>query len=206
MKPHTTSRTTHFSAARTRALTITALILGAGWAQAHPGTGPHAHGFAPGIIHPLSGWDHLCAMIAVGIYAAQRGGKARWMLPLTFLGCMTLGGLTGLDRSPIPGLEQALAASVLVLGLLVALAARLPLLASVPLIAVFAWFHGFAHGAEMGSGADSLNYCLGFLVATGLLHTVGYGLGTLSQRIHWQPVVRLTGGAMAAFGLYLSLA
>lgn len=180
-------------------------------AFAHPGhDGEHGGGltwdFAGGFGHPLGGLDHLLAMVAVGLWAAQLGGRARWALPAAFLTALAAGAALGASGGVFGGLEQGIAASVLVLGLLVVTAARLPLAAGVILSAVFALFHGVAHGAEMPAAASGAAYGLGFLAATALLHAAGLGLGALAARApKW---VRQAAGAglMLAGGWMLAAA
>lgn len=173
-------------------------------ASAHPGLPGHTHGFANGFAHPLSGLDHLLAMTAVGLWAVQRGGRALWMVPLAFVSVMTLGGILGMAGfGQIPLLEQAIAASVLVLGIFLAVAARLSLPASIAIVGLFALFHGYAHGAEMPATSSGLLYGAGFILATVLLHLCGIGLGLAAQRMNAMKTVRYTGWAMAACGVYL---
>jgi urease accessory protein len=155
-------------------------------ALAHPGhEGDHGGltwDFSSGFGHPLGGLDHLLAMMAVGLWAAQLGGRARWALPAAFLTALAAGAALGANGGVFGGLEQGIAASVLVLGLLVVTAARLPLAAGIILSAVFALFHGVAHGAEMPVDASGAVYGLGFLGATALLHAAGLGLGVFAAR------------------------
>ncbi|MFA6287242.1 MAG: HupE/UreJ family protein [Opitutaceae bacterium] len=168
-------------------------------ASAHPGhDGDHGFGwdFSGGFVHPLGGWDHLLAMIAVGLWAAQLGGRARWLVPAAFVSVMTLGAVLGHGGLQIAGTEQGIAASVLVLGLLVATAARLPAAASMAIVGVFALFHGLAHGAEMPATSAGLSYGLGFVLATSLLHAAGLGLGQLTARK--SAVIPQTAGAAIA--------
>jgi urease accessory protein len=175
-------------------------------ASAHPGMPGHSHGFANGFIHPLSGLDHLLAMTAVGLWAAQRGGRALWMVPTAFVSVMALGGMLGMaGPGQIPLIDQAIAASVLVMGIFIATAARISLKASVAIIGLFALFHGYAHGAEMPATASGLAYGLGFILATALLHLVGIGLGLSAQKMNSTTLVRVTGCIIAACGLYLIL-
>jgi urease accessory protein len=174
-------------------------------AMAHPG-GSHAPGFATGLAHPLSGLDHLLAIVAVGLWAGQRGGKAVWLVPLTFLAAMTLGGVLGAVAVPLPFVEQGILVSVLLLGAFVAAAAQLPLAASAGIAAVFALFHGHAHGSEMPAAAASAAYSLGFLAATAALVAVGVAVGAALQRAGAPRFVRFAGSAVAAGGVYLMLA
>lgn len=174
-------------------------------AQAHPGHGT-ATAFAGGFAHPLSGLDHLCAMIAVGLWAAQRGGRALWALPLAFVSVMSLGAVLGMGGITVPFAEQGIAASVLILGILIAAAMRLPMIASVSIVGLFAAFHGYAHGAEMPASVSGFNYGVGFIATTMLLHLTGIGLGLAAKKMATEKTLRYTGGALAACGLYLVFA
>lgn len=174
-------------------------------AQAHPNHGM-ATGLAGGLAHPLTGMDHLCAMIAVGLWAAQRGGRALWTVPLAFVSTMTLGAIFGMGGHTLPFVEQGIAASVLILGILIAAAIRLPVAASALLVGLFAVFNGYAHGAEMPDTASGLFYGLGFVISTAGLHLLGIGLGISAQKFAAKNTVRYAGGAIAACGLYLALA
>ena len=174
-------------------------------AHAHPGLGSTG-GFSHGLAHPLLGLDHLCAMVAVGLWAAQLGGRARWLVPLAFVGVMALGGMLGMAAISIPFAEHGILASVLVLGALIAAAVRLPVGASAAIVGAFALFHGHAHGAEMPENTSGLLYALGFIVATTGLHLGGTGLGSLAQRWTSAPLVRYVGGGITAVGAYLCCA
>ena len=146
--------------------------------QAH--TGSHAmSGWTNGFNHPLHGWDHLLTMLAVGVWAAQLGGRAVWQLPLAFVGVMSLGGLTGMAGVPVPGVEIMILLSVLVFGFLVIRSIRLQATVSVLIVVFFAFFHGYAHGQEMPASASLLSFALGFMLATLLLH----GAGILAARL-----------------------
>jgi len=174
-------------------------------ALAHPGHEGHDFGwdFSAGLAHPFSGWDHLLAMIAVGLWAAQLGGRARWLVPASFVGLMALGAALGEAGLAFAGLEQGIAASVLALGLLVAGAVRLPVAAGMALVGLFALFHGLAHGGEMPASAAGLNYGFGFIAATALLHAAGLGAGALAAR-RSTLLPRLAGGAIAVSALLLA--
>jgi len=174
------------------------------WAQAHPGHegDDFTWDFSGGFAHPLSGWDHLLAMIAVGLWAAQLGGRARWLVPLAFVGMMALGAALGQAGLMFPGIEQGIAASVFVLGLLIAAAVRLPVSAGMALVGAFAIFHGLAHGAEMPASAGGLSYGAGFIAATVLLHAAGVGLGMIAARFS-STAARYAGWAIAAAGVAL---
>ena len=161
----------------------------------------HAHGFGPGFFHPFLGLDHLIAMVAVGLWASQLGGRARWSVPLAFVSFMVIGGVLGMGGNGISYLEQGIAASVLVLGLLIAAAVRLPLAASMAVVGLFALFHGYAHGAEMSAAASGLIYGAGFVMATISMHLAGLGLGLLAQRFAAAPCLRYAGAAIAIGGV-----
>lgn len=164
-----------------------ALLLLPVLAHAHPGhDGEHGGGlvwdFAGGFGHPLGGWDHLLAMVAVGLWAAKLGGRARWAVPAAFVGALAAGAALGAGGLVVGGVEQAIAASVAVFGLLLVSAARLPLWAGVAVAGGFAVFHGLAHGAEMPAAASGVAFGAGFVLATALLHLAGLGLGALAGR------------------------
>jgi urease accessory protein len=189
-----------------RALPIILIFLPPLCAQAHPGPPGHTHGFANGLLHPLTGLDHICAMLAVGLWAAQRGGRALWLVPTSFVSIMIVGGILGLGQANIPCIEQGIAASVLVLGILIAAAVRLPLWASASIVGLFALFHGYAHGAEMPKTASGLAYGIGFVLATAGLHLSGIGIGLAARRFDATRLIRVIGGAIAACGIYLCFA
>lgn len=169
-------------------------------AFAHPGHGDS--GIMAGLAHPVFGLDHLLAMLAVGLWAAQQSGTARWALPATFVGTMLIGGLFGFSGVEIPLMETGIAGSVLAFGLLVAVAARLPMAVSVALTAVFALSHGVAHGLELPDLASPFAYVVGFIVATAALHAIGYALVRFLPQAA-APLVRIAGGASAAAGVWL---
>jgi urease accessory protein len=185
-----------------RALTI-GLFLAPALAQAHPG---HAEtsGFAAGLAHPAAGLDHLLAMVAVGMWGAQLGGRSVWIMPAVFLAAMAIGGGAGMAGIALPGVALGILASVLVLGVLLAAAVRLPLGAGALAVGLFAIFHGAAHGAEMPAESGLLAYCAGFLIATALLHAAGIGLGLAAQKIRRLPALRFAGAALVAAGVLLA--
>ena len=177
-----------------------ALLLAPALAFAHPGHGDN--GLMAGISHPLGGLDHLLAMLAVGLWAAQQKGAARWALPCTFVATLLLGGLLGFEGLALPALESGIAASVLALGLAVALAVRPPLLMALGATALFALFHGVAHGLELPDMSSPWAYAAGFVGATAVLHAAGYAV------VRWlptaaAPLVRVAGAASAATGVWL---
>jgi len=196
---------TTFTAVQRGAFLLAAATLLPSLAHAHVGAGD-THGFVHGFGHPLGGLDHLCAMIAVGLWAAQMGGRAIWAVPLTFVSVMVLGGMLGMAHINLPFVEQGILLSVLVLGVLIAAAVRLPLVASAVIVGLFAVFHGFAHGAEMPDTASGLEYALGFVLATTLLHSIGIAVGVGIQKISQPLVVRLAGAAIVVCGLTIWLA
>ena len=171
--------------------------------QAHV-PGEQVSGLLSGLLHPVSGADHVLAMVAVGLWGAQLGAPAIWVLPLTFPIVMALGGLLGLLGVPLPGVEIGIAASALMLGGAVLSGRRVPLAAAAVLVGLFAIFHGHAHGSELPPGQSGLLYSLGFVVATGCLHAVGILIGTLQRWPAGRVALRLAGGAVGvAGGLFL---
>ncbi|HEF4761849.1 TPA: HupE/UreJ family protein [Pseudomonas putida] len=183
-----------------RILGAMALLLSPAIAFAHPGHDDS--GLIAGISHPIGGLDHLLAMLAVGLWAAQQKGAARWALPCTFVGTMLLGGLLGFEGLNLPALESGIAASVLALGLAVALAVRPPLSLAVAATALFALFHGVAHGLELPDMSSPWTYAAGFVAATAALHAAGYAVVRVLPQAA-APLVRLAGAASAATGVWL---
>ncbi len=169
-------------------------------AFAHSG-GELAGGFAGGFAHPLLGPDHIAAMLAVGLWGAFLGMPAMLILPVVFPLVMALGGALGILGIPLPGIEIGIAVSAVVLGLMVALAAKPNLWIAALLVGIFAIFHGHAHGAELPEGADAVAYSLGFVIATGLLHLAGIGFGLLAQWPAGRIAVRAAGSLIAIAGL-----
>jgi len=153
-------------------------------ALAHTGI-DHSHGFAQGFAHPLGGIDHVLAMVAVGIFAWQLGGRARWLLPLTFVLVMAAGGVLGIAGIELPVIEFAIAASVVVLGAVVALEIKAPLALAMGVVGAFALFHGHAHGTEMPPDALGAAYAAGFMLTTALLIAggvaLGFGIGRIGE-------------------------
>lgn len=163
---------------------------------------PEEHGsFMAGFSHPLFGADHILAMVAVGIWAAQISGRALWIVPSAFVGTMALGFLLALGGFDLPFVEPAILASVIALGLLVAMAARLPASTAAAVVGIFALFHGHAHGGELGS-AGALQFGLGFVIATALLHMAGIALGLGIARLG-MVASRIIGALTALAGLSL---
>lgn len=181
----------------TRLIAVAALSLFAGTAAAHTGTHTGT-GFAGGLAHPFLGLDHLLAMLAVGLWAAQQGGRALWAVPAAFVGAMVLGGAFALSGAALPHIETAIALSVLILGLLIGASRRWPLAAGMALAAAFAVFHGYAHALEMPPAATPLLYAAGFVLATAFLHGIGVVGGLLGRQ--W---LRYAGMAIALTGVAL---
>ncbi len=190
------------STARRNTLFLTALLLVPSLAHAHVGVSGTS-GFGHGLGHPLGGLDHLCAMIAVGLWAAQMGGRAIWAVPLTFVSVMALGGIIGMAGLHLPFVETGILLSVLLLGVLITASVRLPLAASIVMVALFAIFHGHAHGAEMPANASGFAYAAGFIFATAMLHLCGIGLGIGMQKLARPQVVRFAGAAIVLCGVWL---
>jgi urease accessory protein len=171
------------------------------FAHAHSGQAL-VYDCASGIAHPLHGWDHLIAMIAVGLWAVQLGGRARWLVPATFVTVMACSARLGSRGIIFPGVELMIATSVLALGVLIAAMARMPLFASVAIVTFFAAIHGFAHGAEMRVGVNLFSYAVGFVIATSALHALGLALGQIANRKS-QLLFRAIGAGCAAIGIAL---
>jgi urease accessory protein len=182
-------------------LALLVLALAMAPARAHVQAG-EAAGFLSGFKHPVSGLDHVLAMVSVGLWGAQLGAPAVWLLPVVFPMVMAFGGFLGLVGVPLPGVEVAIALSAVLLGLAVAREARPPLAVAAVLVGVFAVFHGHAHGTELPPGQSGLLYSIGFVVATGCLHLTGIAIG-LVHRWGWGRVALRVAGmlvAIAGFG------
>jgi urease accessory protein len=173
-------------------------------AYAHVGIGTTSSftAFTAGFMHPLSGLDHMTVMIAVGLWAVLKGGKAILAWPAAFVGVMLVGGVLGMLHMPLPFVEPGILASVVALGLLVALAVDLPVSAGVAIIGLFALFHGHAHGTEVPENAGGLEYMAGFAIATAALHATGIAAG-LGLGIRSRGLARAAGAACAAVGIGL---
>jgi urease accessory protein len=183
-----------------RNLPVTALLaLTAVPAFANVGVGSTAS-FAAGIAHPLIGIDHIAVMIAVGLWAALKGGRALWVWPATFVGLMLIGGVVGMAHAPLPAVEPAILASVIVLGLLVALAIDVPVWTGALLIGTFAVFHGHAHGSEVAATVGGAEYMAGFTMATASLHALGIGFALFMNGVHARAPIRVAGLACMLAG------
>lgn len=188
-------------AARCGALFVACSMAEVAPASAHIGTGLPG-GIVSGFRHPLTGWDHLLAMVSVGIWGAFLGRPLIYALPVVFPLMMVGGAALGMFAVPIPSPELGVAASVLVLGLCIALAVRAPVWVACAIAAAFAVFHGYAHGVELPSAADPIGYSVGFVLATGILHVCGIGIGLLNERSHGVAVTRSMGAIVAVVGVW----
>jgi urease accessory protein len=162
--------------------------------------GDQAGGFISGFEHPISGLDHILAMVSVGLWGAQLGPPAIWLLPVTFPMVMAFGGMLGLMGVPLPGTEIGIALSAIGLGAMVASEARPPLWIAAGLVGFFAIFHGHAHGTELPPDESGVLYSMGFVVATGLLHLTGIGIGLIHRWKAGEVTLRLGGAGVAIAG------
>ena len=185
----------------TRTSASVALLAFSGSAAAHSGTGL-AGGFVPGFEHPFTGLDHLLAMVAVGLWGAFLGPPLLQTLPVVFPGMMVGGAILGMFGVPLPPVEAGIAISVLVLGACIALRFEAPVWLAAVIVAFFGMFHGYAHGKELPCAANPIGYSLGFVLATGLLHVTGIGLGFWSDRPGGVAVIRGAGGIIGGLGLW----
>jgi urease accessory protein len=171
-------------------------------AQAHTDVGV-AGGLLSGFMHPLSGLDHLLAMVAVGIWGATLGRPLVWALPVAFPMLMVVGGVLGIAGVPLPYVETGIAVSVVVLGLAIAAAWRAPVAVAIAIVAVFGVFHGFAHGTELPETAAPAAYAAGFVISTGLLHLAGIAIGLLKELPKGGQILRASGALIAATGVWI---
>lgn len=183
-------------------LAFSTVMASSAWAHVEKGA---ASGLVAGLRHPISGWDHILAMIAVGLWGAQLGAPAIWLLPVTFPMVMAFGGFLGLIGIPLPGIEIGIALSAITLGLMVATEARPPLLVAAALVAIFAVFHGHAHGTELPENQSGMLYSIGFVIATGCLHAIGIAIGLIHRWPLGQKVVRAAGAGITLAGVYFLL-
>lgn len=172
-------------------------------AFAHTGAG-ETSGFIHGFGHPVSGLDHILAMVMVGLFAWQLGGRALWLVPAAFVLVMAMGGALGVAGIEAPLVEVGIALSIVVFGAAVALSVQAPTMIAMGIVGLFAVFHGHAHGAEMPENTAGLSYAVGFMIATAILHGLGIGIGLLIGRVgeqHCSGVVRVVGGVAAVTGV-----
>ena len=163
-------------------------------------------GFGSGFEHPLTGADHFLAMLAVGVWGAQMGGRPVWTLPVTFPLIMAMAGLAGMLGLPLGHVELGIALSIIALGSAILLAWRPAEIVALLVVGVFAVFHGYAHGVELPNATDPADYAVGFVVATGMIHLLGIGVGLLLRRPFEGRLARALGGAIAAGGVYFLVA
>jgi urease accessory protein len=175
------------------------LVLFSDLALAHQGG--IVGGFTSGFTHPILGWDHVIAMVAVGLWGAFLGMPAIWVLPVVFPLVMAFGGALGVMGIPVPSVETGIAVSAIVLGVMVAFAVRPPIWIAAVIVAIFAIFHGHAHGTELPGAASPITYSLGFVIATGLLHLCGIGFGLLVRWPVGKYAVQAGGGVIALLGV-----
>lgn len=180
-------------------LALVPLLFLAGTASAHTGEGINT-GFASGFWHPILGWDHVVAMVAVGLWGAFLGKPGIWILPVVFPLVMAFGGALGIIGVPIPAVETGIALSGVILGLLIAFAVKAPLWVAAVVVGIFAIFHGHAHGGELPEQFSAYSYAVGFVIGTGLLHLVGIALGFLTKSSVGTWAARGIGGAIALVG------
>ena len=186
------------------AAALLALVVGLLWhdaALAHVESG-EAGGLLSGLSHPVSGLDHVIAMVTVGLWGAQLGAPAIWVLPVAFPMMMACGGMIGLMGIPLPGTETGIAVSAIGLGILILGELKIPLSWAIAVVAFFATFHGHAHGTELAPGENALLYSLGFVVTTGTLHAVGIGIGLVHKWDWGKTALRVAGALVAVGGLY----
>ncbi|WP_420406695.1 HupE/UreJ family protein [Hoeflea sp.] len=187
------------SPARTALVALAASLLAASPALAHTGEGVTG-GFLSGLMHPIFGWDHVVAMVAVGLWGAVLGSPAIWILPITFPLVMALGAALGIAGVTVPFIEAGIALSGVVLGLLVLFLVRAPVAVAGVIVAFFAIFHGYAHGTELPDAANPFAYAVGFVIATGLLHAVGIAFGALNGQSWGKMAIRAGGAVIALVG------
>jgi len=189
-------------------IAVTAVLLGLSAAPAFAHLNPETHGsFMAGVSHPLFGVDHILAMVAVGLWAALLGGRATWMVPAAFVGTMAVGFAAALLDMPLPFVEPVILASVVVIGLMAAVALNVPTAMAMLMVGFFAFFHGHAHGGELGA-AGAASFGVGFAVSTAILHATGIAIGLGFSRLFGGAAgltaIRITGGATALGGLWLA--
>ncbi len=180
---------------------ILTFLFSPGPVSAHQGTGLPG-GFESGFLHPLTGFDHMLAMVSVGLWGAFLGRPLIIALPMIFPSMMVIGAGLAMLGMPLPPVELGIAVSVLVLGAMLLFAVRAPVPVACGVVALFALFHGYAHGSELPSAADPVGYSVGFVLCTGMLHVVGIALGTIRAQRGGDAVLRAAGGAIALCGVF----
>ncbi|WP_223421423.1 HupE/UreJ family protein [Tateyamaria pelophila] len=182
-------------------LAITLAFLGTAFpVLAHAGDG-YGGGFITGFTHPILGWDHVAAMVAVGLLGAFLGAPSIWILPVVFPLVMALGAVVGILGIPVPAVETGIALSAVVLGLMIAFALKPPIWVSAAIVGAFAVFHGYAHGTELPATVNAFAYAVGFVIATGMLHLIGIAFGILVKWPAGRVAVRGAGGLISLAGV-----
>ncbi len=199
MKSHFDLESNRMSLRQRRILFAIVALLLVPCAHAHEGSGTTG-GFVSGFLHPLFGWDHVIAMVAVGLWGAFLGAPAIWVLPVVFPLVMAAGGALGVAGVPLPAVETGIAVSAIALGGMVAGAVRPPIWIAAVIVGTFAIFHGHAHGTELPQAVDPVAYSLGFVMATGLLHLGGIGLSLVTRWPAGITAVRAVGAAISLGG------
>lgn len=183
-------------------LTVSGSLLWSLSAEAHTGA-EGIDGFLAGVLHPLTGFDHLLAMVAVGIWGATLGRPLIWALPVAFPMLMVVGGILGITGVAVPYVESGIAVSVMVLGLAIAAAWRAPVAVAIAIVAAFGVFHGYAHGVELPQSASPAAYVAGFVLCTGALHLAGVAIGMVKGLPKGEQALRASGGLIAAAGVWI---
>lgn len=192
----------HGSSRTPTPLALGSLLYGTATSTLFAHGGGSAGGFPSGLLHPISGLDHVIAMIAVGLWGAQLGNPAIWVLPIAFPLMMAMGASLALMGYPLPGVEIGIALSAIVLGVMVLFEVKPPLAGSILIVAFFALFHGHAHGTELAPEESAILYSLGFVIATGLLHATGIGIGSVKSLRSGGLALRACGAVVLAVGLF----
>jgi urease accessory protein len=180
---------------------VIGIVLAPSSAWAH-GVNTIKGGILEGLVHPISGPDHVVAMVAVGLWGAVLGPPALWVLPVAFPMVMAFGGLLGFLGIQIPGVEIGIALSAIVMGIMVAIECKPALWISAVIVSIFAIFHGYAHGSELPTGSNALQFSMGFVITTGILHLIGILLGEARRKPRGIAVVKISGGSIALTGIY----
>jgi urease accessory protein len=201
LKTRTMENFIQHAGATRRSFLVFLILLSPLTAFAHK-RGGEVIGFASGFLHPISGLDHILAMVAVGMWGAQLGAPAMWVLPVVFPMVMALGGMMGLMGIKLPGIELCIAMSALALGFAVCREARPKLWIAAIIVGVFAIAHGHAHGTELPMGASGVLYSIGFVIATGLLHALGIGIGLVHRWPAGRIALRVAGAVVAMGGVF----
>lgn len=187
-------------------LFLSTALLACSPANAHSIASQGHADFLAGLLHPITGLDHVIAMVSVGIWGGILGSQAIWLLPVTFPMVMAIGGILGIVGVPIPGVEIGIALSGMILGLMVLFEVKPPLWLALLIVAIFAVFHGHAHGTELGAGHDAIAYSIAFVIATGLLHISGVAIGEIRTIPRGRFALRCIGGLIFLIACHFLLA